>query len=180
MYACYVCYGYITAEAYTHTHSGRAARAGEVRCCAAALGYHVCEILMKFYLTMVHVCMYVELETTTAPGQPTLQMLIVVGCVCCVVVVELETTTAPGQPHLQMLIVSEGCLIGPGGVCRPVQTAGASSTCHPNRYGPRRPLRPPGARTGLTHPCPKRTIPRPCQELPRPPDAQLRRSPTKR
>ena len=38
MYACYVCYGYITAEAYTHTHSGRAARAGEVRCCAAALG----------------------------------------------------------------------------------------------------------------------------------------------
>ena len=27
--------------------------------------------------------MYVELETTTAPGQPTLQMLIVVGCVCC-------------------------------------------------------------------------------------------------
>ena len=38
LYACYVCYGYITAEAYTHTHSGRAARAGEVRCCAAALG----------------------------------------------------------------------------------------------------------------------------------------------
>ena len=31
----------------------------------------------------VDVCMYVELETTTAPGQPTLQMLIVVGCVCC-------------------------------------------------------------------------------------------------
>ena len=60
------------------------------------------------------------------------------------------------------------CLIGPGGVCRPVQTAGASSTCEPNPYAPPRPLRPPGARTGLTHPCPKRTIPRPCQELPRP------------
>ena len=42
MYACYVCYGYITAEAYTHTHSGRAARAGEVRCCAAALGALSC------------------------------------------------------------------------------------------------------------------------------------------
>ena len=27
--------------------------------------------------------MYVELETTTAPGQPTLQVWIVVGCVCC-------------------------------------------------------------------------------------------------
>ena len=35
---CYVCYGCIAAEAYTHTHSGRAARAGEVRCCAAARG----------------------------------------------------------------------------------------------------------------------------------------------
>ena len=55
------------------------------------------------------------------------------------------------------------CLIGPGGVCRPVQTAGASSTCQPEDYGPHRPLRPPGARTGLTHPCPKRTIPRPCR-----------------
>ena len=38
VYACYVCYGYITAEAYTHIHSGRAARAGAVWWCAAALG----------------------------------------------------------------------------------------------------------------------------------------------
>ena len=33
-------------------------------------------------MSAAYVCMYVELETTTAPGQPTLQMLIVVGCVC--------------------------------------------------------------------------------------------------
>ena len=38
MYACFVCNGYSTARAYTHTHSGRAAHAGGVRCCAAALG----------------------------------------------------------------------------------------------------------------------------------------------
>ena len=34
-------YGYITAEAYTHTHSGRAARAGEVRCSGSAAGRSV-------------------------------------------------------------------------------------------------------------------------------------------
>ena len=38
MYACYVWNGYTTALAYTHTHAGRAAHAGGVRCCAAALG----------------------------------------------------------------------------------------------------------------------------------------------
>ena len=38
VYACYVWDGYTTALAYTHTHAGRAAHAGGVRCCAAALG----------------------------------------------------------------------------------------------------------------------------------------------
>ena len=38
VYACYVWNGYTTALAYTHTHAGRAAHAGGVRCCAAALG----------------------------------------------------------------------------------------------------------------------------------------------
>ena len=59
---------------YTHLLWSRA-RGGGVRCSGSAarrsVGIEVVE------------CMYVELETTTAPGQPTLQMLIVVGCVCC-------------------------------------------------------------------------------------------------
>ena len=54
VYACYVCYGYITAEACTHTHSGRAARAGGVRCtvffrCTAVriLSYIACCVLLE-------------------------------------------------------------------------------------------------------------------------------------